>query len=71
MSTNIIFMYAIGVFSLMMIGIILTMIEFKKLTDDSSVGKGDAGQDDVNQPAERPTKPNVQVVHRNDNAARG
>ena len=36
-------MFAIGVFVLMSIGIILTMIEFNRLTDDPSIRKGTGG----------------------------
>lgn len=43
MSTDLIFMFAIGVFLLMSIGIILSMIEFNKLTVDPSVLKGPGG----------------------------
>lgn len=40
MGTELIFMFAIGVFILMSIGIFLTMTEFKKVTDDPSIRKG-------------------------------
>jgi len=40
MSTGLILIFAIGVFVLMSIGIILTMIEFNRLTDDPSIRKG-------------------------------
>jgi hypothetical protein len=43
MSTESILMFAIGVFSLMFIGIILTMVEFNRLTDDPSIRKGPGG----------------------------
>ena len=43
MSTGFILIFAIGVFVLMSIGIILTMIEFNRLTDDPSVRKGAGG----------------------------
>jgi len=40
MSTNVILIYAIGVFVLMAIGMILTMIEFNRLSDEPSQRKG-------------------------------
>ena len=40
MSTELILMFAIGVFVLMNIGIFLTMLEFNRLTDDPSIRKG-------------------------------
>ena len=40
MSTEIIMYFAIGVFILMAIGIILTMIEFTKISEDPSIRKG-------------------------------
>ena len=40
MGTDLVFMFAIGVFVLMSIGIFFTMIEFKKFTDDPSIRKG-------------------------------
>jgi hypothetical protein len=40
MGTELVFMFAIGVFILMSIGIFLTMIEFKKITVDPSIRKG-------------------------------
>jgi hypothetical protein len=43
MNTDLIFMFAIGVFLLMSIGIILSMIEFNRLTDDPSALKGAGG----------------------------
>ena len=41
MTTQTIALFAIGVFVLMCIGIILTMVEFTRLTDDPSIRKGD------------------------------
>ena len=43
MSTGFILMFAIVVFVLMSIGIILTMIEFNEFTDDPSIRKGTGG----------------------------
>ena len=40
MSTETIMIFAIGVFILMAIGIILTMIEFTKISEDPSIRKG-------------------------------
>ena len=40
MSTDTILIFAIGVFILMAIGIILTMIEFTKISEDPSIRKG-------------------------------
>ena len=40
MSTNIIFMFAIGVFVLMGVGIALTMVEFNRISEDPSQRKG-------------------------------
>ena len=40
MGTELVFMFAIGVFVLMSIGIFFTMIEFKKITVDPSIRKG-------------------------------
>jgi hypothetical protein len=39
-STQTIFFFAMAVFGLMMIGILLTAREFRKLTEDPSVRKG-------------------------------
>jgi hypothetical protein len=66
MSTEIILMYAIGVFVLMCIGIILTMIEFNKLTDDPSIRKGSGGPEKKT-PASGKAK--MRIVDSNENAA--
>ena len=44
MSTSTILIFAMGVFVLMMIGVFLTMIQFKNLSDDPSIRKGDGSQ---------------------------
>ncbi len=66
MSTNMILMYAIGVFALMGIGMILTMIEFNRLTDEPSQRKG-AGSNEAPKTDKSPAK--MRVVHSNDSAA--
>ena len=66
MSTETIMMYAIGVFILMSIGIILTMVEFNKLTDDPSIRKGPGGPETEKRAPERA---NIRVVDSNENAA--
>jgi hypothetical protein len=66
MSSSTIFMYAIGVFTLMVIGMILTMIEFNRLTDEPSLRKG-AGPEGAPQ-TERPAA-KIRVVHSNESAA--
>ena len=66
MSTNMILMYAIGVFVLMGIGMVLTMIEFNRLTDEPSQRKG-AGSKAA--PATDSSGAKIRVVHSNDNAA--
>ena len=40
MTTQTIFFFAMGVFGLMLVGIVLTIIEFYRLTDDPSTEKG-------------------------------
>lgn len=40
MSTQIILIFAIGVFVLMTIGLFFTMFQFNKLTDEPSIRKG-------------------------------
>jgi hypothetical protein len=66
MSTNMILMYAIGVFVLMGIGMVLTMIEFNRLTDEPSQRKG-AGSKAA--PKTESSAAKIRVVHSNDNAA--
>ena len=66
MSTNMILMYAIGVFVLMGIGMVLTMIEFNRLTDEPSQRKG-AGSKAA--PTTDGSGAKIRVVHSNDNAA--
>jgi hypothetical protein len=66
MSTNVILMYAIGVFLLMAIGMILTMIEFNRLTDEPSQRKG-AGSKAA--PETEKSAAKIRVVHSNENAA--
>ena len=68
MSTDIILMYAIGVFVLMAIGMILTMIEFNRLTDDPSERKG-AGAGKHRDDSQQPKKSTVRVIHSNEDAA--
>jgi hypothetical protein len=43
MSTEFILIFAIGVFVLMSIGIILSIFEFNRLTDEPSIRKGTGG----------------------------
>lgn len=69
MSTSIIFMFAMGVFALMATGIVMTMLEFNKLSDEPSLRKDAAvskePRDDVRQ-APRPRKegePSMRIVH--------
>jgi hypothetical protein len=45
MSTGTIFYFAIGVFSLMVIGIVLTGVEFRRLMRESSSAKSRARSD--------------------------
>jgi hypothetical protein len=45
MSTPTIFYFAIGVFTLMMIGIVLTALEFRKLSAKSAARKRAEGRD--------------------------
>ena len=66
MSNETIFLYAIGVFVLMSVGIILTMIEFNKLTDDPSVRKG-SGHSGVE--GKKNNKADMHVIYSKDNAA--
>jgi hypothetical protein len=66
MSTNVILMYAIGVFLLMAIGMILTMIEFNRLTDEPSQRKG-AGSKAA--PKTESSEAKIRVVHSSENAA--
>lgn len=40
MTTQTIFFFAMGVFGLMLVGIVLTIFEFYRLTDDPSAKKG-------------------------------
>ena len=40
MSTDTILLYAMGVFALMIVGIYLTMLEFRRLTEEPSKRKG-------------------------------
>ena len=40
MTTQTIFFFAMGVFGLMLVGIVLTIFEFYRLTDDPSTRKG-------------------------------
>jgi hypothetical protein len=45
MSTGTIFYFAIGVFSLMVIGIVLTGVEFRRMMSQSSRTKGQVQRD--------------------------
>ena len=45
MSTGTIFYFAIGVFSLMVIGIVLTGVEFRRLMRESSSARSRTGRD--------------------------
>lgn len=45
MSTGTIFYFAIGVFSLMVIGIVLTGLEFRKMTRESNDNRSRNGRD--------------------------
>jgi len=66
MSTTTILMYAIGVFTLMAIGMFLTMLEFNRLTDEPALrkGAGTAEKPDSERPADK-----IRVVHSNEDAA--
>jgi hypothetical protein len=69
MTTQTIALFAIGVFVLMCIGIIMTMIEFNRLTEEPSERKG-AG--DGQAPKQAPVargKAEMRIVHSNENAA--
>ena len=66
MSTNMILMYAIGVFVLMGIGMVLTMIEFNRLTDEPSQRKG-AGSKATPETDRSGAK--IRVVHSKNDAA--
>jgi hypothetical protein len=66
MSTEFIMMFAIGVFVLMSVGIILTMVEFNKISDDPSVRKGSGGPKNVERATHRA---NVRIVDSNENVA--
>jgi len=66
MSTNIILIYAIGVFVLMAIGMILTMIEFNRLSDEPSQRKG-AGSKAA--PGTDSSDAKIRVVHSKNDAA--
>jgi hypothetical protein len=72
MSNTVILFYAIGVFTLMLVGIFLTAQEFKKLSDEQARSrdqrKTDGGLKEVQQKTERPARADIRVVHRN-NAA--
>ena len=69
MSTSVIFMFAMGVFALMAIGIGLTMVEFNKLTDEPSLRKDSEmrkePRDDVRETPRRARQgeANIRVVH--------
>jgi len=54
MSTQFILVFAIGVFILMGIGMVLTMVEFNRLTDDPSIRKGSGGPKKAEQVSEKP-----------------
>ena len=70
MTTEIIFLYAIGVFALMFTGIILTMVEFNKLTEEPSKRKGaGSGKPSAQTPPPRTSREDIRLVHRNDDAA--
>ena len=71
MSTENILGYAVCVFVLLSIGIILTMIEFNKLTDDPSIRKGSGGADKAMPEKTNPAseKANMRIVDSNENAA--
>ena len=66
MSTNTILIYAIGVFVLMAIGMILTMIEFNRLTDEPSQRNG-AGSKAA--PETDGSEAKIRVVHSKNDAA--
>lgn len=66
MSTNTILIYAIGVFALMAIGMILTMVEFNRLTDEPSKRKG-AGSRSATKTDN--AEANIRVVHSSNDAA--
>lgn len=66
MSTQFIMFFAIGVFVLMLIGIILTMIEFNRLIDDPSIRKGSGGPDSAAQKGNRENAPSSEVSPSNE-----
>ncbi len=67
MSTDTILMYAIGVFVLMAIGIILTTLEFDRLMEKS---KSASKKNDPNPEAcPEPKKPEMRIIHSNKGAA--
>lgn len=66
MSTLSIFMFAIFVFLLMSIGIILTMLEFNRLSDEPSIRKGAGSGKQAAQPAH---DEGIRVVHSREDAA--
>lgn len=68
MSTDVILLYAVGVFTLMVIGIILTMIEFNNLKEEPSQRKGGGRPNEPTHHAERPVRADIRVVHHNDAA---
>ncbi|MGI9309074.1 MAG: hypothetical protein ACR2P6_07420 [Gammaproteobacteria bacterium] len=57
MSTEIIFVFAMLVFFLMIIGLFLTMIQFNKMTDDPSVRKGPGNETDADNRAVSASQP--------------
>lgn len=66
MSTEMILFAAIGVFVLMSIGIILTMVEFNKLSDEPSQRKG-AGAPEHARP--EPGQAHMRVIRTREDAA--
>jgi len=66
MNTSVILLFAIGVFALMAIGIVLTMLEFNKLLAEEAAKKG-AGRAERAAPANR--KANIRTLDSSGNAA--
>jgi hypothetical protein len=66
MSANIIAMYGIGVFLLMAIGMILTMIEFNRISDEPSQRKGAGSKEE---PKTDRSAAKIRVVHSENDAA--
>ena len=72
MSTTTILLFAIGVFVLMSIGMILTMIEFNRISDEPSLRKGAGSSKTMSEQKDKEAakeETDIRIVFSKDDAA--